>query len=536
MSGLVLAGVAPLGIGPRAAAAEYPAYDSRYNSYSEMVAKIKATEAAYPEIVDVFSIGKSYQGRDIWMAKVSDNVTSDEAEPEILFDGLHHAREKMGTEQLLYLLDLLTTGYGTDPTVTSIVRGREVFMIFMLNPDGAEYDLTGDPNGPRGPYRAWRKNRQPNAGSTYVGTDINRNYDYRWACCGGSSGAPSSITYRGPAPFSAPETRAMRDFVNSRVVDGIQQIKAHITLHTNGELILYPYGYTRTNVPSDMTMTDYRTFVAYARGQGSRNGYFAQQSSDMYITDGDQIDWMYGRHRIFSFTWELYPPETPTVWGDHYPPDEDIARETARNRTALLYFMTTAWCPYTVLGASVRKSHCGPFNDDLEVYRGWAANPLGTDTGVGGRWQRAASAPISIGGEWKQLAMQNGRYGLVTGGSVGYTASANDVDGSTTVRSAPIKLLSVSGDLTFRWFFGTHYASTPDDAFRVWVEDEAGVRTKVFEQLGTPAGRNAAWATARVSLAPFAGTTIRIVLEATDGGADNLVEAGVDDIRVERPA
>ncbi len=55
----------------------------------------------------------------------------------------------------------------------------------MVNPDGGEYDLTGSP------YRAWRKNRQPNAGSSYVGTDLNRNYDYRWGCCGGSSGTRS---------------------------------------------------------------------------------------------------------------------------------------------------------------------------------------------------------------------------------------------------------------------------------------------------------------------------------------------------------
>ena len=57
----------------------------------------------------------------------------------------------------------------------------------------------------------------------------------------------------------------------------------------------------------------------------------------LYITDGDQIDWLYGSQRIFSFTWELYPPETSTVWGDHYPPDETIATQTARvaSRTRL---------------------------------------------------------------------------------------------------------------------------------------------------------------------------------------------------------
>jgi carboxypeptidase T len=530
----VVGGLAPAGLAPSAAAADFPAADSKYHSYAEMVAEIQAAEAAHPDIVDVFSIGQSYQGREIWAAKISDNVSTDEPEPEILFDALHHAREHFTVEQALYILRLLTTRYEVEDAITTIVNGREVFIIFMLNPDGGEYDLTGNPDGPRGPYRAWRKNRQPTPGSSYVGTDLNRNYDYRWACCGGSSGSPSSITYRGWKAFSAPETQVMRDFVQSRVIGGIQQIRAHITLHTNGELILYPYGYTRTNVPADMTMTDYRALVAYARGQANRNGYTPQQSSDLYITDGDQIDWMYGRHRIFSFTWELYPPETATVWGDHYPPDEVLATQMTRNRSALLYFMQVAWCPYTTLGATIRKSHCGPFNDDLEVYKGWAADPDGTDTATGGRWQRTAPVAISIGGRMKQLRMTNGRYGLATGGALLGTASANDVDGSTTVRSAAITLPSVPGDLTFRWYFGTAYASTSADAFRAWIEDGGGSRTKVFEQLGSPAGVDAVWRTARLDLDAWAGQSVRIVFEATDGGADNLVEAGVDDVRVER--
>ena len=63
---------------------------------------------------------------------------------------------------------------------------EEIYIIFDLNPDGFQYDLGGEP------YRAWRKNRQPNAGSSAIGTDLNRNYDYRWGCCGGSSGNPAA--------------------------------------------------------------------------------------------------------------------------------------------------------------------------------------------------------------------------------------------------------------------------------------------------------------------------------------------------------
>ena len=55
----------------------------------------------------------------------------------------------------------------------------------------------------------------------------------------------------------------------------------------------------------------------------------------------------------------------------------------------------------------------------------------------------------------------------------------------------------------------------------------------MFERRGAPGGRVARWATARVPLAAWGGQSIRIVFAATDGGPDNLVDAGVDDVRVE---
>jgi carboxypeptidase T len=323
---------------------DYPAFDSLYHSPWEMLVTIRATETAYPTIVDVFPIGLTFQGRPIWAAKVSDNVMVDEPEPEVLVDALQHAREHLTVEQALDLLHVLTSGYGTDPAVTQVVNERETFIVFAINMDGWAHDLL--PTG----YRGWRKNRQPTPGTTSIGTDPNRNFDYRWGCCGGSSSNPDAWNYRGWQAFSAPESRVMRDFVNSRVIGGKQQIRTHVTLHTNGELILYPYGYTKTDLPSDMTLDDHKTFVALAKGMAALNGYKPQQSSDLYVTDGDFIDWMYGRHRIFSFTWELYPPDSAAGPRDHEPPDEDIAPQTMRNRAALLYAIGAAACPYDVIG------------------------------------------------------------------------------------------------------------------------------------------------------------------------------------------
>ena len=231
---LVMAGLAAV----PGAAADYPAKDSDYHSYPEMVSHIKQVAAKHPGLVRVFSIGKSHQGRKIWAAEVSDKVGVDEGEPEVLFDGLHHAREHLSAELPIYILDMLTNQYGkaTDlgKRVTKLVNQRRTWIVFMVNPDGLQYDLTGNP------YRSWRKNRQPTPGTNKLGTDLNRNWGYQWGCCGGSSGKPSAWNYRGPKAWSAPEVRALRDFVKSLAVGGSQRIRTHITFHTAGELVLWP--------------------------------------------------------------------------------------------------------------------------------------------------------------------------------------------------------------------------------------------------------------------------------------------------------
>jgi hypothetical protein len=526
---LALAGALVAGVLPVAAAEPtYPSYDSRYHSNAEMVAEIHAAEAAFPDLVDVMSIGKSYRGRDIWVAKVSDNVAVDEEEPEILVDALHHARERLTLEQALYLLGTLTADYATDEAVRAVVDSRETWIIFSVNPDGHVYDLSGTP------YRLWRKNRQPTPRSPSVGTDLNRNYGYRWGCCGGSSGNPTAWNYRGPRPFSAPETRVIRDFVNSRVIAGRQQIRVHVSLHTNGEQVLWPYGYTKANVPSDMTVDDHRTFVAVGRAMAARNGYRPMQSSDLYVTDGDQIDWMYGRHRIFSFTWELYPPQQSSAAKDHYSPDEIIARETARNRSALLYTLRVAACPYAAIGRE--RANCGPFFDDFEGATGWRANPDGTDTATAGRWERGDPQPTTWRGAKQLGTTASGMRALVTGRLAGSGASARDLDGGvTTIRSTPIVLPEAVGPLTFRYYLAHDAQGSADDWLRVWVESADGTRTVVLEELGGPRDDDAAWASASVPMAPWAGQTVRIVIGAADGGRGNLVEAAVDDVRIRLP-
>ena len=335
-----------------------------------MVAELNKAVADHPAIVQKFSIGESYQHRQIWAAKISDNVATDENEPEVLIDALHHAREHLTVEQALAALRWLSDGYPSNSTVKRLVDTREIFIVFMVNPDGGEYDLTGSP------YRAWRKNRQPNAGHH---ERRHRPQSQLRLPLGllrrvvRARRRRARTAARGPSP--RPRARAMRDFINSRVVGGRQQIRAAITLHTAGEQVLWPYGYTRADVPADMTADDHAALRTIGGRLAGKNGYTPMQSSSLYITDGDEIDWAYGRHRIFMYTFELYPRGVTSI-SRFYPPDEVIGRETERNKSAILYLIDVAGCLYAPIGKT--QTHCGPLNDDFEVSRGWAVDPLGT--------------------------------------------------------------------------------------------------------------------------------------------------------------
>jgi carboxypeptidase T len=328
--------------------AGFPAADSLYHTYDEMAAETLAIANAHPSLVSRFSLGTSYEGREIWALKVSDNVGVDEAEPEVLFTHNQHAREHLTVEMALYLLNELTSQYASDARIRSAVDSREIWIVPSVNPDGAEWDIA------TGSYAWWRLNRQPNAGSPNIGTDLNRNWGFLWGCCGGSSGVPGSEIYRGTAPFSAPETQRVRDFVLSRRVGGEQQIRASIDFHTYGQLVMWPFGHTMDDIGPGMTVDQHAAFSTLGQSMAATNGFTPQQSSDLYPTDGTITDWMWGFEGIFAYLFELYPT---TLNPGFYPPDEAIAPETSRNREAVLRLIEIADCPYRAIGK--QGEYCG---------------------------------------------------------------------------------------------------------------------------------------------------------------------------------
>jgi hypothetical protein len=508
---------------------DFPAADKAYHNYAEMIAELDQAVAAHPAIIRKTSLGTSYEGRDLPLIKISDNVAVDEDEPEVLYGAHQHAREHLTVEMALYLVKLYTDGYGKDPRITKLVDGRELWIVPDLNPDGGEYDVAS------GTYRNWRKNRQPNAGTGTVGTDLNRNWSFRFACCGGSSSDPSSETYHGPSAFSAPEIQRLRDFVLSRRVGGVQQIKASIDFHTFSELILWPFGYTVADTATGLNADQQAAFKGLGTRMAKSNGYTPEQSSDLYITDGSIIDWLWATQGIFAYTFEMYPGAN-TSGNGFYPPSSVISAQTARNKEASLQLAEFADCVYRVIGKQAQ--YCGAaagstvWSDDFESVKGWT---VAKDTATNGLWERGNPESTTQNGP-KQLGdAVSGDNDLVTGRKAGSAAGSYDVDGGTTGVRSPAIPLPAAGTLTldWSWYFAHAANASASDLFKVSVLHD-GMKTAIFTKVGAASDRDAAWTEASANLTPYAGKTIQLLIEATDQAGASLVEAAVDDITVSK--
>ena len=161
----------------------------------------------------------------------------------------------------------------------------------------------------------------------------------------------------------------------SRRVGGRQQIKTAITFHTAGEQILWPYGYTKTDVPCDMTADDHAALVALGRKMAATNGYTAMQSSSLYVTDGDEIDWAYGVEHIFMYTFELYPSHSQGQLDRAVLPARRGHRAADRAQQGGHPACSSRRPAARTAVIGKAKPNCGPLYDDFETYGGWIAQP-----------------------------------------------------------------------------------------------------------------------------------------------------------------
>jgi hypothetical protein len=118
--------------------ADLPAAAEDYHNYQALTDELKRLAASFQDIAHVSSIGKSAQGRDIWMMTISDNVDSDEREPEFLYIANMHGDEVVGRELSIYHIRRLLNEYGQNPRITNLINHSKIFIIASMNPDGFE--------------------------------------------------------------------------------------------------------------------------------------------------------------------------------------------------------------------------------------------------------------------------------------------------------------------------------------------------------------------------------------------------------------
>jgi len=306
---------------------DFPAADAAYHNFQETTDLLKALAAKHPDVASLMSIGKTVEGRDIWCLRVNSTAKGAAAssKPGALYVGTHHAREHLANEvPLLFAVWLLDNRAA--PEVRKYIETLDIYVIPMLNPDGAEYDIR------TGSYKWHRKNMRVNSDKS-VGVDLNRNYN-SWWCTAGASSYPGSDTYCGPSAFSEPESMAVKKFVEAR-----KNLKTMNSYHSYASTILYPYGGSEAEVPD---ANDRKVFVAMARQMGLLTGYRPEKSSDMYVATGDTCDWAYDAARIFAFTTEL-------EGNGFYPGAGIIDRAVKGNIKAAVYMLSVTDNPHKLV-------------------------------------------------------------------------------------------------------------------------------------------------------------------------------------------
>ncbi|MGW5483670.1 M28 family metallopeptidase [Streptosporangium sandarakinum] len=189
---------------------------------------------------------------------------------------------------------------------------------------------------------------------------------------------------------------------------------------------------------------------------------------------------------------------------------------------------------HLVWASSVTSAPGAVWQDRFESATGWITDPAGTDTATSGRWERGRPEATFYQGPKQLGATTSGVNDLVTGRWAGPSAGADDIDGgSTSIESPPITL-PAGGPLrlSFSWYLA--HAATATDADHLRVKVVGRTTRQVFERLGRPTNRDGVWGTVETNISDFAGQTIRILIEAADEAGPSLVEAGIDDVRIDR--
>ena len=318
-------------------------YDEEYEyyNYQNMTDLLLELYVNNSDIMYLESLDKTYEKRDIWLVKFSDNASVDEQEPGVLLMAAHHGNEKPSFEVLIYFIKHVINNYrkpntdddndgeinediidgidndkdglvDEDPSedrVREVVNKTQIFIQPMVSPDGVEANT--------------RKNCAPNYGLfdlrdkiTSYGVNLNRNYDFKWNYqflfpfrYHITNILDRSFNYRGPYPFSENESRAVKNLVEK------SNISISLSYHSYLEAIFYPWTHTSMKTPHEelfisigKNMTRINKYTLLINGFRNKSYIIPRLGGNL----GTSENWLYGVHGIIAYTVELCKTRAPT--------------------------------------------------------------------------------------------------------------------------------------------------------------------------------------------------------------------------------
>ena len=324
-----------------------PSGRTAYRTLDEYVEDMTTLAEENPKLVSMFDLNHvTLDGNTVHGVEIGAGPQA--GKPTFLLMGLHHAREWPSGENAMEFAIDLVKNYGKDKRITRLMKKARVIVVPVVNPDGFDLSRTDgevvdlralndtglDPLGGQTailatPGQAYkRKNCRvidgqdipdgscratlASPGGFALGVDLNRNYGGFWGGPGAAGTTPNPAevevgpldpTYRGPAPFSEPETQNIQELVRSR------QVTMLISNHTFSNLILRPNGVAPTTIGPDGlpvgNSPDEKGLKKLGAKMAKQNGYANIHGWQLYDTTGTTEDWSYNATGGYGYTFEI---------------------------------------------------------------------------------------------------------------------------------------------------------------------------------------------------------------------------------------
>lgn len=265
-----------------------------YPSFEEMTKTLQKLAQDYPKLVKLFSIGKSVEGRDLWVVKISKEAHEDKVLPEFKYISTMHGDEVTGRELTVMLMQDMLKAYGKDHRITNLIDNTEIFIMPSMNPDGTK--------------------RRIRANAKYV--DLNRNFP-DWF-----EGDTNSTVGRQPETTAVMNFQAQRKFALSA------------NFHGGAVVANYPWDNSYDRHPLDALLQEFSTIYANLNPE-MKNSYEFEggitNGADWYRISGGMQDWSYVWYGDLQITLEVSQVKWPRF--------KEIAGFYERNKESMLTYM-----------------------------------------------------------------------------------------------------------------------------------------------------------------------------------------------------